>query len=314
MSFFQKIEYETSTFTINFFEEDFKQIAHAHRKVIQNQCSKIYENFITLDQKSRSLFIKRLQESNDIENICNGNITPLKDSEIPSNIKKDVIDLFKKLYSNILLKEDSNFSKKYGSMKNHFKNFRANNKNLTLCPMCDLNTLKTEYDIIRDPYDHYLAKSIYPFSTINFNNLIPICNDCNSTGIKGNFDILSINGKAFYPFDEKHQGITCGVSIEKKGESLEDIDWSFKFSNPEGKNEEINTWKTTFQIENRYIGHIKGHISNWLKRNLRYKDKLSLGEYLIVETDSYLMKPVLDLLMNEDELLSSIEEMKKYTN
>src|SRR5690606_360287 len=76
------------------------------------------------------------------------------------------------------------------TLRAHFDEFSTINSEITLCPICGLGELKKHTDEARDQYDHYLPKSIYPLSSVNFKNLVPVCRECNSLDVKGDTDIV----------------------------------------------------------------------------------------------------------------------------
>ena len=39
--------------------------------------------------------------------------------------------------------------------------------------------MKTPKEKRREPFDHYLLRSQYPFVSLIRNNLVPMCHDCN---------------------------------------------------------------------------------------------------------------------------------------
>ncbi len=329
IAFFKRIEFETKPFDISFFESDFQEIVNRHRTILKNRFKQIYEKIQLWTQTQRSQFITQIVESNDIENICNGAFTPLNVSQIHPDIRVLVKDLFDDLYNQVL--DGKPFKKEFNTnLRKHFEEFRDQNKEITLCPICGIGELKTKFDKTRDQYDHYLPISIYPLSSVNFKNLVPICKECNSLDVKAHKDIINLvsNGKLFYIYDTSHKGISINLKIAKDDSKIENIQWQINFSNPDGKIDEIKSWQVIYDIDNRYIGFITGRIEGWYKSYWQYKNssilnfmndsQKDISYFTSLEIDNenflnFLRLPSLNTFITGSILLKAEIEMKNYS-
>ena len=125
--------------------------------------------------------------------------------------------------------------------------------------------MHTRAEDITEQYDHYLPKDTYPFSAVNFKNLVPVCSDCNSFQVKSNDDILRHTGKVFYPFDTAHQTINFEITIAVQNDSvLENIEWKIDYSCAAGKDNELTAWKAIYKIEDRHQKYLRGNIRSWV--------------------------------------------------
>lgn len=263
IAFFRKIEIDTIGFRDELFETDFLPIVNRHKKILRERFERIYLYTANLSDNDRHDFCEKVFDSNEIEKICRGEKKPSKIDKNASGIEEIVRDLFLDLYTNVLdgdpFREENNTT-----LRDHFDQFSKINEDITLCPICGIGELKKFQDLTRDQYDHYLPKSLYPLSSVNFYNLVPCCTDCNSPQIKGSKDIIMIsNGKLFFPYDMTHKGISLTISVSRDNLELENIDWGFTFTNPENKKNEIEAWKKIYSIESRYNGYIKVRIKKW---------------------------------------------------
>jgi hypothetical protein len=139
-------------------------------------------------------------------------------------------------------------------INDHYNEFVRTNKK-GKCPYCGLNDIDGEYVHTREAYDHYLPKSTYPFCSINFKNLAPICHKCNS-GNKGSKDPLhDANGnrrKSFYSYNTLPYNIEIKIDINTSNiENLRPENIQLDFG-PSNLSQEIQTWKKLFGIEERY--------------------------------------------------------------
>ncbi|MGE1166871.1 hypothetical protein ACQJ0Y_27480, partial [Peribacillus simplex] len=90
---------------------------------------------------------------------------------------------------------------------------------------------------------------LYPFSSINFRNLVPCCDKCNSLQVKGQKDIIALStGKLFFPYDDNHKGLSLNVHVKHDNPEIEKIDWEFIFHSSDNKSDEIESWKTIYSI------------------------------------------------------------------
>lgn len=274
MSFFEGIEFEDKEFE-DFFEKDFYEgIVRHHPKILLKPLKNIYEEVMTWDQEDRSKLIQRILESNDIENICKREISPLTIDDIPEKLKQkvDIKKLFIDLYGQVLTGGCAR--EIYGDLQSHFNVLRNGPNNFLKCPACGLESLKTWAED-RNQYDHYLHKSKYITLSVNFKNLVPICTECNSYSVKHDRDILEENGtrKIFYPYDEAHQGITISATIIDDSVGLDTLECEFYYSTVDDRDEEIESWRNIFKIDSRYKCRTKGAIAKWYGHYFEFINK-----------------------------------------
>jgi len=276
MAFFDRIEFETGDFSTDFYVQEFYDNVVSHHPGILNKRFKfIHQSIKDWKQDVKSEFIQSIRDSNEIEEICNGRLKPMRDNEIPKKIRQKVKDLFDSLYETVLKKAD-NYGPKYGYLKDHYLTFQnhKNNKH-EYCPSCQVWPLMAAEEG-RDQYDHYLPKENYPFSAVNFKNLVPICGRCNTFEVKSNRDILGFTGVVYYPFDENHKGIEITVKIFKEDPSeIAKNEWAISYFCASGKTKELEAWKSIYKIEGRHKRHVSGHATQWYKH---YHEHMTDGD------------------------------------
>jgi 5-methylcytosine-specific restriction endonuclease McrA len=266
LQFFDRIEFETGPFSNSFFDSDFLDIVKRHPTVLRKRSRDIYEVIKTWSQQDRSDLCQLIRDSNDIENICEGNFVPPTIDKDATGLNKQLRDFYLDLYNQVI--DGAGFTTKYNTtLRQHFDDFSTENRETTLCPICGIGELKKKEDATRDQYDHFLPKALYPFSSVNFENLVPSCKECNSFDAKGDDDTIAVStGKLFYPFDNSHKGISVEFHIATDNIEPEKVDWRIDFTNPDGKNDEIESWKAIYKIDTRYSGHVKARIDKWYRR------------------------------------------------
>lgn len=277
IAFFDRIEHEAGEFSLDFFEEEFRPIVKSHYKVLKEAFTEIYNEIKTWEQADRSHLCEEIRQSNNIEQICSGQVNPRRISDTATGTYEKIRTLFLKLYSDVL--DGDPARKALGvNLRQHFNTFRITNSYITICPMCGISELATEHDKSRDPYDHYLPESLYPLSSVNFYNLIPTCTKCNSPDVKGAKDVIAIrNNRLFYPYDLNHQGIDINFIIQQDSAVIADIEWRVELESRDGKDQEVDAWKQIYNIEDRYIGFVKGRIQKWYDAYWHYLKTPNLG-------------------------------------
>lgn len=224
---------------------------------------RIYELFSTLNAAQIRQFQQWYLGNNDLEKVCaNDPATHLaRYSDIAVN-HQDIADqlgtFFKGLYSQSLLRLAA-LRDKIGDIDEHYQTFIQKNK-AGKCPFCGINDLLSEYHSKREAYDHYLPKSLYPFNSINFRNLVPACHHCNSS-YKTSKDptytpkdpARAVQRRAvFYPYKTAPHAIELKITLQHADiERLTPEDIGLQFG-PAAVAEEIDTWKDVYGIEERY--------------------------------------------------------------
>lgn len=214
----------------------------------------IYRLFIPLSPKQKEYIRNAFDTNNSIEELCtNPNFGPpvlYSDiHRISASLATALQKFFRYLWDNgidLCAMRDA-----FGSLENHFEIFCDENDE-NVCPFCGINPL--ERCQIED-YDHYLPKGTYPFISVNFRNLVPMCQRCNSRYKHVESPIVDDDNnrrKSFYPFSQLHPGISIQIGLNTRdinSVNSENINLEIECENHD---EEIQTWKSLFGIEMRY--------------------------------------------------------------
>lgn len=233
-----------------------------------------------LDENQRKAIKANFVDNNQIEELCKGNLTPIHYHELPFSdaTKATLRSFFDNLYKEVLNREP--FYGRYEKQKAHFDKLCEANDNNTICPFCGLNDLQSQFHKGRDAYDHYLPKSKYPFTIVNFYNLVPICHPCNS-GNKSSKDPLYKDSKnktgrrkTFFPYSVSLSEIGVAVKLQNKILQLDYIqDSDIEVVLNCTQQEELETWDDLFNIKERYKAKIQQKIGHWSKSLIRVYEK-----------------------------------------
>ncbi len=214
----------------------------------------IYNIFLTITQTDRDKIYNAFDINNMIERLCTDKDygPPMKFSDlttISNDLSIEIKDFFTYLWEGgIKLKA---IEEKFGNLNDHYLNwFEQNDEGI--CPFCGIYPL--EKCQIED-YDHYLPKGVYPFISVNFSNLAPICQRCNSRYKHSKIPIETSGNTrrlAFYPYANFHPGLTIIVTLQNRDLyclTADEIDLNIECEN---HNEQVETWMAVFKIEKRY--------------------------------------------------------------
>ncbi len=287
-------------------------------KFFTSKLLEIYELFRDLPD----IKIKRLknwyQANNDIEGLCSAaaEIEPVRYAELNEfhdALADKLADFFKRLFDQDMLGLAS-VTGRIGTIDDHYKSFMT--ANLTgKCPFCGLHDVKGIHHSKREAYDHYLLKSIYPFISINFRNLAPMCHECNSS-YKLSKDPLHDNAnkrrKAFYSYSSHQPAVTIGVIINNPDiDALkpDDIELTIDCY---GYGQEVTIWMELFGIDERYkakcISESDG--KNWIRQIFDAENyNISAIDYLIMKKKQAGRDPFSDANFLRKPFLEACEKM-----
>lgn len=224
---------------------------------------RIHGLFATLKAADIAQFRSWFYGNNNVQKICDNDptIQLARYADIPinhANLAAQLGSFFKGLYSQSLLGLAA-LRAKIGDIDDHYKKFVHTNK-AGKCPFCGINDLFGEYHSKREAYDHYLPKAIYPFNSINFKNLVPACHHCNSSYKTSKNPAFTPKDPtraakrraAFYPYTTTPHSIHINVTLLTSDiDNLAPADIGLTFG-PAAVNEQIETWKDVYGIEERY--------------------------------------------------------------
>lgn len=270
------------------FSSDFEPVMEASQDKFEGYLKILVTEYADLDSDKKKKVKLAFKNNNQIEKLCAKRLTPVKYSEFPSKFAETLKTFDEKLWTGFPHNKEG--KAKCGTVKAHFDYFTKEEfQTACVCPFCGIMPLEPSEGEYRDAYDHYLPKSEYPFTSINFKNLIPICEKCNKSGRKGDKDILyrkKTRRAVFYPFDKSIKPSKLSMDIvpgEKfnpatKSTRLKNIKWAYSVKFENKKDPRIQTWEEIFKFQQRYKENLKVKESiwfTWVKE--RYKESIKNG-------------------------------------
>jgi hypothetical protein len=287
----------------------------------------IYEMFRTqLSAQQRRQVSDWYDHNNDIEALCG--CKPNKEPATYTDIRaingdlEPVLKTFcKSLFTDVIhLKA---VTSRIGGIADHYQAF-VNENSEGKCPYCGYGDIKGLHHTKREAYDHYLPKGTYPFNSVNFRNLAPMCSECNSTyklqkDPARNIDPISrktggTRRKAFYSYATAAADITVNVILHTTDvTNLVPDDIKLEIAAP-GHDEEVEAWKDVFGIEERYKAKCCANNDGkaWLVQVIDEAANVSLTpkEMLAAKRKSAAAKPYVDANFLKMPFLAACENAK----
>ena len=190
----------------NKLNEEFKEIYNSYKQ-LKDKIDSIYSKCQVLTEEQKGQIKNAFITNNKIQEICDG-LLPIEQDVIPESVRKELKELMIYFYDSLL-----DLKKVPGTKKDFYEKLMLAN-HIKSCPACGLYRVESWESKDREPFDHYLPKSKYPFASVNFLNLIPICHKCNSNSKKTKNPISKF-GKAFYPYSQEAHNIKLKVKWNK---------------------------------------------------------------------------------------------------
>jgi hypothetical protein len=291
----------------------------------KTEVEKIYAAFTLLTKEEKDIFIKVYKKNNQIEYLCSHPSEKESLELINSSVLPLLVSFFQQLYDRLLKWKD--IIDQYGTKKNYYDDLIEENE-FNSCPCCGYGTIQTIYDKGHSAFDHYFPLKHYPFSVVNFNNLFPLCTDCNSSN-KSSKDILKKNKKVFHPFNTEHPQILFEIKIDPKSlvkfltkvkgkDRISKHDLKIIILTDDTYLEETESWNDIYGINQRLFGQTATNAVSWIddvRKQFRKKEK-NLTECFdeIISNDSnkhlgFLKSPYLYELKNFNSFIEAFEEV-----
>lgn len=303
------------------------------------EITKVYHS-LTPGQKRKMQDVFSINTT-DIERMCQDTtLKPVKFDKLI--IKQELRTLIKEfqvsLWENYPLNDT--IKAKYKVVQNHFNEFiQLEGNKGRICPFCGLYPLspptnKPE-DKNRDAYDHIAAESLYPFVSVNFRNLAPICTKCNSDE-KRREDIFyrkkgnsEVRREVLYPYDRTYESEKLSITInpkelydsEKYSTLLSFTDWDIMIKYAKKEEDFLRTWDEVYHIKDRYQRYLKQYESTWFEiLKKKYSREMKKGssfdkfrdEAIEESKDEILITPLGILRYVYYNYLLSLDSLKDY--
>ncbi len=214
-----------------------------------------------LDRKQIKLLKTAVHNNNKIRELCNGTIQPVKYEQIEAvnpDLKRAI-----KLFCDCLYDHCITLKPFYTEYENINAYYKTVVKKSSVCKCCGINKVLTQFHTHRSAFDHYLPRKHYPFNSLNFKNLIPICDICNGkyklsedtlyiTENKGKINESKTRTVAFYPYSRTIHDFEIDITFSKNFDStIEPKDIEIELTCV-GNTDKVASWDRIFGIKENY--------------------------------------------------------------
>ncbi|POY40552.1 hypothetical protein C3L50_03360 [Flavobacterium alvei] len=234
----------------NLLQPSFRIIYNAY-SWLKTDIDTIYAKCVPLTVPERELIRTAFNVNNRIEELCNGTITPVYLNALPDVVKNDMKPLLVKFYNNLL-----DLAQVAGNKLQYYNQLVTTSK-FSTCPCCGLSPIESAETHYREDNDHYLPKADFPFASVNFKNLVPLCGKCNKK-CKGSKNPIEAGRRAFFPYNLTPYAIEVRMQLVNNSdinfEALRNQDIAINFI---GDAPKISTWDWVFEIEERYNEEVR---------------------------------------------------------
>lgn len=236
-------------------------IDKTNNKYIFTPLKKAYKICKNLNREQIKLLKTAVHNNNKIRELCNGDIQPVKYEQIEvinADLKKAIKLFCDSLYDHCIKLEQ--FYTSYENINTYYKTVV---KKSSVCRCCGINKVLTQFHTHRSALDHYLPRKHYPFNSLNFKNLIPICDTCNGkyklsedtlyiTNNKGKKNESKTRTVAFFPYSRTAHDIGIDITFSKSYDStIEPKDVAIELSCV-GNTDKLASWDRIFGIKENY--------------------------------------------------------------
>ncbi|ERJ61339.1 hypothetical protein [Sphingobacterium paucimobilis] len=224
------------------------ELIYLARDWVKIAVDEIYEICKELTDDERAAIREAFFVNNDVESLCEGAFSPIELNTLHPVVTERMKPLLVRFYNDLISSREKLV---------YYNNLVENNENYDFCPCCGLNRIERKESPFREDNDHYLPKAEYPFASVNFRNLPPLCSKCNKKWktVKNPFENKRTS---FYPFKPLDNEFEVNVNINDSDSTnfslLNQSEVLIGFNNDADK---VDTWDWLFGIKTRYNEEIR---------------------------------------------------------
>lgn len=240
----------------HYIHPDFQEIINEYKVQLDDRMKATLIAYMSLNANEKAIVREAYNQNNNIQGVCDVTVRPVKYDGLSSKIREIIKKLYDNLWGDNKILGYKKVEDKCGTVKQHFDLFRKTNV-YSVCPFCGMESLQCEHDDGRDDYDHFLPKAQYPFISVNFLNLFPMCHRCNSKS-KGINDTPFLPNTItqrplYYPYDTTIPDHNITLTINSSDTDLSDpATWTLEIDcTPIANRAKKDSWIQIFNIETR---------------------------------------------------------------
>lgn len=316
-------------------EKDFIPMVNASAKRLKEKMKTICIKYHALSDEEKKTVRKAFEVNSHIREICEDKkCHPIKYDEISETIREDLKDFCMMLWKEY--PQNQEISRTFGTIQEHFNHFKQLRENHRMvCPFCGIQVLKPptdeDEDKNRDAYDHIAPEALYPFVSVNFENLVPTCHACNSDEKHQIDTFYRSDGQrrqVLYPYDSSYHPEELSVEITPQESYhggtfhtlLKDIDWDIAIRMTGKEEEFLTTWDEVYHIKERYKRCLKTYQEEWFGYIIEdYKEGIKDGRSweeikngILERTKRFILRPLGILEYVYVRYVLALDSLEKY--
>lgn len=239
---------QDGTFCIDLLCNEIMEL-YSKRNWVKAAIDEIYELCKALTGSQRADIREAFVLNNEIEDLCEGRKRPVALDQLPNVVEKKMKPFLIKCYDDLIrAKEKLDY---YNQL------IESQETKCKSCPCCGLDSMESSESRYREDNDHYAPKFDYPFASVNFFNLVPLCSKCNKK-YKSTKNPFENRRKSFFAFKALDCEFSITISINSTaltnyGELHQD-EVSLAFNNDADK---VDTWNWLYNIKDRYNEEVR---------------------------------------------------------
>lgn len=284
----------SGNFTITKIDTQYRDLVeNTNHKYLKNPIKEVFKIYKTLSIVDITTIETAFTNNNNIQGLCDGSVAPIhyaqikllgRDTAIGKKLANQLFILCTSLYTEIPSRQVCYDN--YGKLIDRYHAF-VSHPDVNYCPFCGLHQILNEYHTVRSDYDHFFPKELYPFTAINFHNLIPMCDDCNTRYKKRQDPInlrntIASNRKTVLnPYHVTNYHVEIDLSINHNSvQNLTPGHLTLTIRNNHYQTES-QRWEEVFNIQERYKATIASpDKKSWLDLYNMMKSKFSHQEIM----------------------------------
>lgn len=315
------------------FPADFIPIHDHGKNSIDTKFRNAFKEIKALTPSNKKKLLRLYINQQRVQKLCEKTSLPRVElASFPKGLQKSLKELGEYLYTsglkNKAIRVLANGGTEQGadSLLYHSQRFREENG--TVCCFCGINDYEEQLADTADSkqwrpaYDHFLPKDKYPLAAVNFNNLFPVCYQCNSKA-KGSEDPCYCKKDnrrtlSFYPFNSDSSGGLFFSYSASDTAVLSNEFWDVELKDDSDENQ--LTWNRVFNITNRVKSRLNLKYKKWiqgvlggtnlttaeLKNQLQNAAVDNMAEKNTIRDGYHKSLTFMNLANMQDELLESI--------
>ncbi len=258
------------------FPKEFLVVHDNKSNVVDKKFKQAFYSIKNLDGPEKRRLRRMYFNQQRVKRLCNSLTIPIISLDsFPPKLIESLKQLGEYLYSSVLnQKAFTNLANVQETLSGHWSRFKFVNGNV--CCFCGINDYEEQLANVpnqnqwKPAYDHYLPKSKYPFAAVCFDNLIPVCFQCNSKA-KRSLDPCfckdKLRHKSFYPYSnyrDKRLKLKANISeVDSESTVFLDDFWSVYLFDEQSS--QLISWDRLFDVKRRVKERVNRKYLLWLE-------------------------------------------------